>query len=965
MKRQEADVLSVETRAQRLRKGKKNPLQVPNAIQEFSKADIAEGQLHDVSLEKCKLKAASGEILSTKAGAKSWYVKENGLLYRVYQAKGEDASTVKQLIVPKSQRKVVLNLAHATLLSGHLGVRKTREKVLCSFWWPCLEKDIKQFCRSCDVCQKTVAKGRVSSLPLGKMPIIDTPFMRVAVDIIGPIHPPSDDGHRFVLTLVDYATRYPEAIALKKIDTETVAEALVEIYCRVGIPREILTDQGKQFTADLMTEIERLLTIKHLQTTPYHPACNGLVERFNGTLKTMLRRVCEEKPRQWNRFIPALLFAYRESVQESTGFSPFHLLYGRQVRGPLTILKELWTKEIENEEIKTVYQYVVDLRERLESTCEIVRNELEKNRDRYKAYADSRSKDRHFKVGDEVLLLLPNDLNKLIMQWKGPFKVVEKLNACDYRVMVKGKVKTYHGNMLKKYFRREAEEAETGESDAISMSCISVIESEEEEGQIDADYTHFLNQHSVSLRFPTVESKENIQDIKVNRDLNESQTTEVRALLSSFTEVFTDIPGTTDIVEHEIVLTSLHPVRSRPYPVPYALRNDIKSEIETMLRLDIIEPCTPSYASPVVIVKKPDGTNRFCCDFRKLNQITVFDAEPVGNPDELFSRLSKSKYFTKIDLSKGYWQIKVKESSRHLTAFITSEGLYLFKKMPFGLVNAGATFCRMMRCLLRGLDETDNFVDDILVHTETWSDHLKVLCQLLERLKNAKLTARPTKCVIAVRDGKVMPNPEKILSIQSCRRPRTKKQVRSFIGLIGYYRKFIPNFSAVSAPLTDLTKKGKPMKVRWEPEHEKAFQSLIQVLGKSPILCLPDFEKEFIVRTDASETGIGAVLLQDYEGHKFPVYYASKKLSEREKSYSVIEKECLAVIWAVQKFQSYLYGKPFTLETDHEPLVYLNKAKCANARLMRWALALQPFKMNVVSIKGSENAGADFLSRIN
>ena len=156
-----------------------------------------------------------------------------------------------------------------------------------------------------------------------------------------------------------------------------------------------------------------------------------------------------------------------------------------------------------------------------------------------------------------------------------------------------------------------------------------------------------------------------------------------------------------------------------------------------------------------------------------------------------------------------------------------------------------------------------------------------------------------------------------------------------------------------------------PRKVRWEPEHEKAFQSLIQVLGKSPILCLPDFEKEFIVRTDASETGIGAVLLQDYEGHKFPVYYASKKLSEMEKSYSVIEKECLAVIWAVQKFQSYLYGKPFTLETDHEPFVYLNKAKCAIARLMRWALALQPFKMNVVSIKGSENAGADFLSRIN
>ena len=658
----------------------------------------------------------------------------------------------------------------------------------------------------------------------------------------------------------------------------------------------------------------------------------------------MLRRVCEEKPKQWNRFILALLFAYRDSVQESTGFTPFQLLYGRQVRGPLTILKELWTKEIEDEEIKTVYQYVVDLRERLESTCKIMRIELEKNRDRYKEYADSKSKDRQFKVEDEVLLLLPSDLNKLIMQWKGPFKVVEKLNACDYRVKVRGKVKTYHGNMLKEYIRREAEEEETGECEAVSMSCISVIESEEEEEHSDIEYTAFFNQHNVSLRFPTVESKENIQDIQINKDLNESQTNEVSALLQNFAEVFTDIPGTTDIVEHEIVLTSLQPVRSRPYPVPYALRKDIKAEIDTMLSLDIIEPCTSAYASPVVIVKKSDGTNRFCCDFCKLNQITVFDAEPIGNPDELFARLSKSKYFTKIDLSKAYWQIKVKDSSRHLTALITSEGLYSFKKMPFGLVNEGATFCRMMRSLLRDLDETDNFVDGILVHTEPFTNHIKVLGQLLERLRKAKLTARPTKCVVAVTkveflghvlgEGKVKQNPEKVLSIQSCSRPRTKKQVRSFIGLIGYYRKFIPNFSTVSAPLTDLTKKGKPMKVRWEPEHEDAFRSLISLLGKSPILCLPNFDKNFVVRTDASETGIGAVLLQDYEGHKFPVYYASKKLLVREKSYSVIEKECLAVIWAVQKFQSYLYGKPFTLETDHEPLVYLNKAKCANSRLM-------------------------------
>lgn len=360
--------------------------------------------------------------------------------------------------------------------------------------------------------------------------------------------------------------------------------------------------------------------------------------------------------------------------------------------------------------------------------------------------------------------------------------------------------------------------------------------------------------------------------------------------------------------------------------------------------------------------------------FKKLNKITVFDAEPIGNPEEIFVKMAKGKYFTKIDLSKGYWQIKVKPSCQHLTAFITSEGLFSFKRMPFGLVNAGATFCRMMRLLLRGIRNTDNFVDDIIIHTETWNRHVEVLRQLLQRLRYAKLTIRPTKCTIAVSqvgflghiigNGVVQPSPEKVISIQNCKRPNTKKQVRSFIGLVSYYRKFIPNCSTVAAPLTDLTKKGKPTRVRWDQEQENAFQTLIELLSKSPILCLPDFDKGFIVRTDASDIGIGAVLLQEHQNYKFPVCYASKKLLDRERAYSVIEKECLAVVWAVQKFQSYLYGTHFMLETDHEPLTYLNKAKCANARLMRWALALQPFKMSIQGIKGKDNAGADFLSRM-
>ena len=212
--------------------------------------------------------------------------------------------------------------------------------------------------------------------------------------------------------------------------------------------------------------------------------------------------------------------------------------------------------------------------------------------------------------------------------------------------------------------------------------------------------------------------------------------------------------------------------------------------------------------------------------------------------------------------------------------------------------------------------------------------------------------------------GTIKPSPEKVRDIRNCQRPINKKQVRSFLGLVGYYRKFAPNFSAISAPLSDLTRKGQSSKVRWGQEQENAFVCLINQLRQSPILCLPNFEKEFIMQTDASDLGIGAVLLQEYGEYRFPVYFTSKKLLDREKHYSVIEKECLAVVWSVQKFQSYLYGKEFSLETDHQPLIYLKKAKVNNARLMRWALALQPFKMRLESIKGSKNNAADFLSRM-
>ena len=304
---------------------------------------------------------------------------------------------------------------------------------------------------------------------------------------------------------------------------------------------------------------------------------------------------------------------------------------------------------------------------------------------------------------------------------------------------------------------------------------------------------------------------------------------------------------------------------------------------------------------------------------------------------------------------------------------MTAEGLYQFRVLPFGMVNAPALFSRMMRTLLHGMKNIINYIDDILIYTGTWDEHMCALKTVLHRLHETGLTARPSKCYVAcksldflghvVGDGVMKPRPGKVEQIIQAARPVTKKEVRSFIGLLSYYRKFVPNFAVLAAPLTDLTKKGAPNTVQWGASQEQAFRTLKARLESQPILNLPDPEKPYILATDASDVGVGAVLMQEHEGVNHPISYASRKLLPRERAYSTIERECLALVWAIAKFHTYLYGKEFILETDHYPLSYLTRAKVNNNRVMRWALSLQPYRFLVKAVKGSHNVGPDFLSR--
>jgi len=377
--------------------------------------------------------------------------------------------------------------------------------------------------------------------------------------------------------MVDYAALYPEATALKSVEAETVAEASVTMTTRVEIPEEVLSDQGSQFMSGVVKEVSRLLSISQFSTTVYHPMCNGLVERFNGTLKAMLKKMCAEKPKDWDRYLPTLLFAYREVPQDSLGFSAFELLYGRSVRGPVSILKEVWSKQAADPEVKLTYQYVLELQDRLQETCEMAKQELSRAQCKQKKYYDVKSKDRVFQPGDKVLLLLPKDENKLLKHGKGTFEVIERRNDNNYRIQLNDRVKMFHANILKEYHvRQEEQEAEIHEFGAV------IIEEQKDVEVTPSPFTEFSS-----------EQKETYRDVYINPELSVQKKQETQQLVVEFADIFTDVPKVTNLGEHAIHVATSEPVRSRPYSLAFSVREEVNQEIDSMLRHQIIEPPAP------------------------------------------------------------------------------------------------------------------------------------------------------------------------------------------------------------------------------------------------------------------------------------------------------------------------------------------------------------------------------------
>lgn len=434
--------------------------------------------------------------------------------------------------------------------------------------------------------------------------------------------------------------------------------------------------------------------------------------------------------------------------------------------------------------------------------------------------------------------------------------------------------------------------------------------------------------------------------------------------------------GKTTLLQHRIDVGTASPIKQRHHFVSPAILSILHAEVDAMLSRGIIEESHSAWSSPVLVVKKPDGKKRFCLDCRAVNNVTVKDAFPMPIIESILANLHETTFISSIDLKEAFWQVELEPGSRDKTAFtVPGRPLYQFVRMPFGLCNAPQTLCRLMdKVIPTNLREfVFVYMDDLLVVSKDFETHISRLESVAKCLQNANLTINVRKSKFCMKEirylghivghGCIKPDPSKVEAINNFPVPRTVRQVRSFLGMCGWYSRYMSGFAAIASPITDLL--GKHAKFIWTEEAQIAFDELKTRLTSAPVLSHPDFERPFVIQCDASKTGVGGVLYQlDEKGEEHPIAFMSKKLNAAQRNYCVTEQECLAAILSLKKFRGYVEGMRFTIVTDHASLKWLMSQKELTGRLARWSLSLQAFNFTIEHRRGTANVVPDALSRV-
>ena len=599
---------------------------------------------------------------------------------------------------------------------------------------------------------------------------------------------------------------------------------------------------------------------------------------------------------------------------------------------------------------------------RLQAACEVACRNLAGAKTQMKARYDQKAVPRVFDPGDLVLLLVAGAREQLGPGFTGPYRVLRRVGNLNYVISTpdrRTKTRLCHVNALKAYEGRESE--------AVVCCAVRVVPEEGEGSELGHSPPDI-----VSARLHNTQALAAL-DGQLSH-LSESQRQDVHHLVDSYPKLFQDVPGRTTKALHDVDTGAAEPVKQHPYRYPPHKKLTIQEEVDYMLQIGVIERADSPWSSPVVLAAQEGRADRLCVDYRKVNGVTKGDAFPIPRLEDCIDQVGHAKYVTKVDLLKGYFQVPLTERASEISAFVTHDGLYRFKVLPFGMKNAPATFQRLMNAVTQGLGNTVTYLDDVVTYSDTWDEHVVHIRALLERLAEAGLVVNLSKCEFGkgrvtylghqVGCGAVLPRAAKVQAIVNFPTPRTRTQLMRVLGMCGFYRRFVPNFAAVTAPLTNLLRK--EVKWAWTDECQEALAQVKNILSSAPVLKAPDFKQPFALAVDACDVGVGAVLLQaGADGCDRPVAYFSKKLNRHQRAYSTIEKEALALVLAVRHFEVYVASgdQAMKVYSDHNPLAFLAKFRSANARVFRWSLLLQPYSLVIKHIAGKENVIADALSR--
>ena len=537
---------------------------------------------------------------------------------------------------------------------------------------------------------------------------------------------------------------------------------------------------------------------------------------------------------------------------------------------------------------------------------------------------DQKAKDRMFDEGDEVLVRKPGMNLKLFDSWESPYTVTKRNSPLSYAINTGDRhIPSVHVQLMKRYLR---------ENDTERVNrVISVFEGDTADDEIVATYA---------------------ETTIVEQELQQSQTADIDKVLSKYADVMTAEPGLTSLTEFAIETGETEPIFQRAYNTPAALKASIDTEIDWLLDKHYIQPSTSPWSSPMVTVRKPDGTVRLCVDFKKTNAVTRQQPFYMPRVEEVLEGVGKAAFIPKLDLSKGYYQIKMRDSDISKTAFICHRGKFEFLRMPFGVKNATAVFQELMQTLLSSHKAFSTpYMDDVVIYSNSWADHIQHIDMVLATLRQAGLTANPKKCRWGgksieflghqVRGGRMSMLGHRAQALSNYTRPSTKKGLRAFLGSIGFYRRYVSQLANQTSILTPLTAKQVPQRVVWTEEGKLVFTTICNTISNACSLCIPLPSDSFSIVTDASGRGVGGVLQVKREDSWEAAAFFSRQLRGAKQRYSATELEALALVASVQHFSYYLYGTPFIVYTDHKPLEHLMTSDGLNPSLRRMAFKLQ------------------------